>query len=178
MIETWKQVSANYSVSTLGQVRNDKTGRLLRPVLMSNGYRAVKIPYKGKVLMHTVHRLVAENFLPVDPARLHVNHIDGDKQNNRLENLEWCTQAENNMHAFRSGLNKSTLTSVERMNSATRKPVEQLCLRTGDVLARFPSCMEARRVTGITSIHDCISGRQSTAGGYGWRYQRDFGEAA
>lgn len=181
MTAQWKMVNPNYSVSDDGRVRNEVTGRILKPVSMKNGYTAVCITYKGKRAMHCIHRLVAGAFLPEDPARLHVNHRDGCKTNNRLENLEWCTPAENLRHAIASGLNKSTQTSVEKMNKATRKPVEQICLQSGEVIASFVSLSEARRSTGITSIYDCISGRQSTAGGYGWRYMKmriNMGEAA
>lgn len=181
MTAKWKMINPQYSVSDDGRVRNDVTSRVLKPVKMRNGYTTVCVTYKGKRAMHYIHRLVAEAFLTEDLERPHANHLDGCKTNNRLDNLEWCTPSENLRHAIATGLNKSTLTSVEKMNKATRKPVEQICLQTGQVIASFVSLSEARRSTGITSIHDCISGRQSTAGGFGWRYMKmrvNMGEAA
>ena len=175
----WRKVDLRYSVSEEGHVRNDKTGRQLNPVTTSNGYLQVSLRFSGKTVSEYVHRLVAKAFLQAKDGCDHVNHIDGDKKNNRSTNLEWCTQADNNRHAVRTGLNKSTKTSVEKMNRATRKAVEQVSVETGEVVATFESYMAARRATGFTAIHDCISKRQKTAGGFIWRYVRcNMGEAA
>ena len=168
----WMQIehSNAYSVSDEGQVRNDRTGRILRPCVMKNGYRCACLSINGLRKFVSVHRLVATAFVVGFSDGLHVNHLDGNKLNNHYSNLEWCTQSENNAHARKTGLNKSHLNAVEKMNAATRKPVAQIDLNTGDVLMEHVSLSQARRDTGISSIHDCLSGRQRTAGGFGWKY--------
>lgn len=172
MITQWKRIehSNAYSVSDDGMVRNDRNSRILNPPIMKNGYRCACLSISGKRKFVYVHRLVAMAFAPGFRDGLHVNHIDGNKLNNRYSNLEWCTQAENNAHARRSGLHKPHTNAVEKMNLATRKPVAQIDLETGDTLKVHISLSQARRDTGISSIHDCLSGRQRTAGGFGWKY--------
>jgi hypothetical protein len=107
--EVWKPVPksdgtvgvAYYSVSSYGRVRNDFTGRILKQVPdKATGY--LKVDIGGRT--RAVHTLVADAFLAPDPARPHVNHRNGVKTDNRAENLERCTQAENNLHAYATGL--------------------------------------------------------------------------
>ncbi len=79
--------------------------RKLKPWINKGGYKVVTIDGKK----HTVHRLVAFAFIHnFNSSQNHVNHLDGDKLNNNANNLEWCTQAENNLHAYSTGLNKYT----------------------------------------------------------------------
>lgn len=166
--EQWIDLENGYSVSDTGKVKNNKNGRVLKSKPQSNGYCYITL--NGKQLL--LHRVVATAFFNEPQTKLHVNHIDGNKANNCISNLELCTQKENNRHAFRTGLNRSLETSVENMNRATRKPVIQICLESGSVVKTFVSLSEARRITRITSIHDCLCGRQKTAGGYRWEYMK------
>jgi hypothetical protein len=105
----WKKIifenkELNYSISDNGQVRNDKTGRILTNSLQ-NGYYSIRItiaPNKGKHFR--INRLVAQAFIPNPENKQYVNHIDGDKTNNNVENLEWVTPTENALHAYKTGL--------------------------------------------------------------------------
>jgi len=97
----------NYSVSNYGRIRNDKTGRILKPGDSSTGgYLYVNLYKNGIVKYQKVHRLVALAFIPNPENKRTVNHIDGNKTNNHTENLEWNTHAENNKHAMDNGLLK------------------------------------------------------------------------
>ncbi len=95
MVEIWKQVpfDSRYFVSNKGNVKSYMYGkeRRLKPVL-HQGYPCIQIRRK----MYLVHRLVALAFIPADDTTLHIDHIDGDRANNNISNLRWCTQKENN----------------------------------------------------------------------------------
>lgn len=102
-VESWKKIDGfdRYSVSSFGRVRNDKTGKHLKsfPRGYKNEYRGVDLYKDGRRCPNLVHRLVADAFLPPPgPGQDEVNHIDVDPTNNRVENLEWCTRAENEAH--------------------------------------------------------------------------------
>lgn len=108
--EEWRPVVGwPYEVSSQGRVRRASharngtyIGRVLRPACLSTGYLKVMLTHGPRRKQFSVHRLVAKAFLP-GPAKDHVNHIDSNPQNNRLDNLEWATPSENQRHAFRSG---------------------------------------------------------------------------
>jgi hypothetical protein len=111
MSETWRIIlDGNYEVSDLGNVRRatpgrrTSVGRPMRLVKMAIGYMSVAPTINGRNVTKYVHELVAEAFLGPRPNGMSVNHIDGDKTNNRIENLEYVTHAENMAHAARAGL--------------------------------------------------------------------------
>ena len=83
----------NYSISNLGNVRNDKTGRILKPYIKPSGYKQVQLG--RKTIPQYIHRLVATAFVPNDYNKPQVNHINGIKGDNRAKNLEWVTAQEN-----------------------------------------------------------------------------------
>ena len=95
----WRKINNydNYSVSDEGQIRNDKTGRILKQHGQRTGYAQVTLSKQGKSKTQYVHRIVMNAFKPnPDPQKYtDINHIDYNKFNNTLENLEWCTHADN-----------------------------------------------------------------------------------
>ncbi len=112
--EIWKTVGGYegiYEVSPLGKVRNIKKAFILS-IFYGNKYCNVKLIAKR----HLMHRLVAAAFIPNPNNLPEVNHIDGNKENNHVNNLEWCTRSENMKHAFRIGK-----ISLAGMNSRSRK---------------------------------------------------------
>ena len=115
----------NYSHHTItveGVVTNTKTTNVKSQWIGSNGYKHVDIQEFGKATKVTVHRLLALQFLPNPENKRTVNHIDGDKQNNCLTNLEWATDSENIQHAYDTGLNRQQkkITSVDYSSILTR----------------------------------------------------------
>lgn len=119
MTEIWKDIKGYeglYQVSNLGRVKSldivDRLGRKHKSNIKyqndnGNGYLIVNLKHNGKQKNHLVHRLVAEAFIENPENKKEVNHIDGDKLNNRVDNLEWVSRSENLKHAFKLGLNKN-----------------------------------------------------------------------
>lgn len=104
--EYWRTIPSFpvYSASNYGRIRNEGTGRIMHQYLDTRGYPMLTLRRDNKQIPQRVHRLVAEAFLGGQHPELDVNHIDGDKTNNCIENLEWCTREENVRHAVSTGL--------------------------------------------------------------------------
>lgn len=131
-------------------------GKIIKPKLQNNGYYVVWLSKDGKVKPYTVHRLIAKAFIKEIKGSNYVNHIDGNKKNNNVSNLEWCTPRENITHSYRKiGRNPS-------------KSLPVLCVDTGE---KYSSMQEAAKVKGITkcAISHVIHGRNKTAGGLRWQ---------
>jgi hypothetical protein len=106
MDEIWKDIDGYkgiYQVSNFGNVKNKSMVLSLRT---NRGYKYITLYKDGKTTSKAVHRLVAISFIPNKKNKSEVNHKDGDKQNNRIDNLEWCTPSENSKHAYATGLKK------------------------------------------------------------------------
>ena len=105
MKEQWKKIEdyENYSVSNLGRIRNDKTG-LMQNQYLSNKYFLVCLSQGRKWKMFRAHRLVAMAFVPNPENKPCINHKNLNKTDNRVENLEWCTDLENMQHAIKNGI--------------------------------------------------------------------------
>lgn len=126
MKEFWLELkdNPNYEVSNLGHVRNKRTGKILKPQLnKEGGYQRVSINSRHRY----VHRLVADTFFDGEHDKLDVNHIDGNKRNNTLANLEWCTRKENINHAFINGLRYPTVVKVVRCKFCKHRYDYEFC---------------------------------------------------
>ena len=106
-----------YKVDNLGNVYN-KDHKKLHQQINRSGYCMVKLCRNGYEKLCSVHRLVADAFFDGDHDGLEVNHIDGNKQNNRLSNLEWCDRSYNLKHSYEHNLRKSHLTHEDRKKGA------------------------------------------------------------
>jgi hypothetical protein len=108
--EIWKDITGYegiYQISNLGNVKNTNTSRILKPRLNSNGYKFVTLHCNGKKKMMRIHRLIAIHYIPNDENKQCVDHIDNNRTNNKLSNLRWCTNQQNNMNQSISKNNKS-----------------------------------------------------------------------
>ena len=159
-MEHWKAIAGYeglYEVSDLGRVKslgNNKSRKekILKPRKNTRGYLNVDLCKDGHVKTVRIHRLIATTFIP-NPNNLEtINHKDEDKTNNTVSNLEWMSRGDNKRYSA----NKSV----------------QMFDKQGNILATFPSLMEAELVTGIdhSNISACCNGKYKSAGGYVWRY--------
>ena len=173
LIEVWKPVFGFedlYEVSNLGAVKSVRRNALMKK-FTNKGYEYAHLCKNGKHFNAKVHRLVAVAFIPNPENKPQVNHKDGNKMNNRANNLEWATALENQRHARETGLN-----SAGRNNPITSKAVDMLSV-DGRFIKTFPSFSEAERSTGIKrrNIQGCCAGRYGcrTAGGFVWKYNEN-----
>lgn len=97
-----------YEINCDGIIRNAETKAIKSQYIGSTGYCMVSFSYQNKSKTQRVHRLLMSTFSPIGDENAHINHKNGDKIDNRLANLEWCTHQENMTHAFRYGLANNT----------------------------------------------------------------------
>lgn len=102
MEELWKKLEEDYyvEISNIGRVRNIKTGKVLKPGIDRYGYYKLNLRHKGKVRYVTIHRLVGMTWLPNPENKPQINHLNGIKTDNRVENLQWSTARENVSHSY------------------------------------------------------------------------------
>lgn len=146
----------NYSVSINGQIRVANTLKVCSPS-MTNGYKTFTLIHNDKKYRKSIHRLVAEAFIPNVEEKKQVNHINYDKLDNRVENLEWVTVSENIKHAHQKAGRKSC-----------RIPVIRRDLDGSEV--RYEYVIQAIAEFGA-GVSKCLAGRQEKAGGYTWTYE-------
>lgn len=178
MTEIWLPTHiSSYEVSNFGRIRSIdrqvwdgkafrfQKGAIKVPSNNGKGYMIVNLYHNGKQNMCHIHRLVATAFIANPLNKKTVNHIDGNKSNNHVSNLEWATYKENQNHAFDTGLNKGCKTV----------PVCQLTMDMVP-LKTFKSVSQAARETGICrgSIAECVKpfrpNQGHSAGGFKWEY--------
>lgn len=174
-MEIWKDIKGFegiYQVSNMGNVRSlDRTvhykngrkrfykGQILAPHIETLGYLSVCLLKNSKRTYVRIHRLVADAFMTNNHQKPEVNHIDGNKKNNAVSNLEYATHSENMQHAVKNGLKKRV------------RPVQMIDKQTGRVIKIFPSQNSAAMYLGVYSssnIRNCVNGIVKEAHGYKW----------
>ena len=172
--EIWKDIEGYeglYQVSNWGNVKSlnyNHTGKEKLLSLHKNRYDYITVDFSknGKHKTYKVHRLVLQNFAPCDNMKsLQVNHIDEDKTNNHLSNLEWVTHKENINHGTRN----------DRVDEKKSIPIVQLSLE-GKYIRSYESSMDAEREGGFHqgNIINCCKGKRKSHGGYKWMYLSEF----
>lgn len=188
MEEIWKDIKdyeGLYQVSNLGRVKSLRYDRIMKLRTDYRGYLDVLISVKSKTKRYKVHRLVAEAFIPNPNNLPQVNHIDENKQNNNLTNLEWCTNEYNNHYGtvykrriktriknMEEGYNKSRRTKQSNYNLWTSRAISQFSLNK-EFIKSYESMKDASKSLHIASqnISECCRGKRKTAGGYIWKYK-------
>lgn len=165
--EIWRFVPAYeglYMVSTLGRVKNCRTGRILKPQKTKFGYLQVNLYKDGKRKMLKVHRLVAIAFITNPENKRTVNHKDENKLNNCVENLEWMSIKENNEYS-------GTIEKMQKAgNEATRTPIE--VYKDGELVGVYCSIRECARQLWLNNSSVCkvLKGIYSHTGGFTFKY--------
>jgi hypothetical protein len=160
MNEIWKKIHnyESYEISSLGNIRSIK--KQLSPFHNGKGYLYVNLCENGIRKTVSIHRLVGEAFILNPNNKPQINHIDCNKENNCMDNLEWVSNGENTKHAYDNYLRKPIGT-----------PVIQYDLNNNQ-LNKFETILNASKITGVghMSIRKCCIGERNTAGGFIWKY--------
>ncbi|WP_461217380.1 NUMOD4 domain-containing protein [Lactococcus cremoris] len=163
--EKYYEVSDSGNVRSLDRVSNAKNGstqlrkgQLISPCTNKRGYKQVRLICNGVAKNILVHRLVLLTFKPIN-GLLQVNHIDGNKENNNINNLEWATAKENIHHAYRTGLN------------SRRNKVQQYD-KEGYLIAEYSSVRIAAKLLNYhpSGISEAANGKKQFYKGYRWEY--------
>jgi len=198
----WKKIVdfPNYSVSNFGEVRNDKKNTYMGYSFDAKGYYRVALSKNNKRYAKRVHRLVAQAFLPNPENKEQVNHLDGNKLNNNVCNLEWCTNQENQDHYWSfldDGTRRNKISqgvknayknnpklakdkrdafyrNIDKILAGAKEKMSVSIVRLEDGKI-YSSISDAERELGISNsnIVAVCKGRKSTAGGYHWGYYKE-----
>ena len=192
-MEIWKDIEefkGLYQVSNLGNVRSldaminckgargiDKhirKGRILKKTIGTTGYYNVNLSKNSKVKLSRVHILVAKAFIPNPNNYKLINHKDGNKLNNKVENLEWCNYTHNIKEAYRIGLRKNKYKNKYGKDAQFSKPLLQFSLN-GEFIKEWENANQVKRELGYCAenIRSVCKGRRKAANGYKWKYKEE-----
>lgn len=181
--EIWKDVKdfqGVYQISSLGRLKSFKinpNGYITSQKNSKGGYLSVVLISGKKIKYTRIHRIVAKHFIDNPERKKQVNHINGIKSDNRVENLEWVTPKENVAHAI--NMNPNILKGINNYNNRRRVPILQFTLN-GNFIKKFPCGTEASIETGVcerniyqvaakTEYKKGLTRKQ--AGGFIWKYE-------
>ena len=168
-MNNWRELKENnkYEINEKGIVRSKKTKKELRYWETTTGYNTVSLCHNNKQKTYYIHRLMANNFLDNPKNYNEVNHIDGNKKNNSLDNLEWC----DHKHNIREAYDNNLIKKVYGKKHPSSKKIKQTIIKTGEVIV-WDSMMDAKRKMGYStgSISDACRGNLKTAYKSKWEY--------
>lgn len=160
----------SYIIYDDGRVYSKHSKKFLKGEITSFGYVRITLYYDGKRKRYQLHRLIMETFCPVDNSQnLQVNHKNGDKLDNRLNNLEWVTAKENIYHAIKTGLKKPV--STKGFGQGKKTKVAMLDKNTFEKIQIFDSMSEAGRLIDKATFQGISSAikKNSVHAGYRWK---------
>ena len=176
-MEIWRPIAGTrgfIEVSNMGRVRSLLRGtpRVLKTQVDNKGYHRIRVTIEQEKMSYKVHREVAKSFIE-NPGNLpQVNHKDGNKNNNSVDNLEWITNKDNAHHAIENGLWDSVFEGSRRENESRKRPV--IGFFAGETISlsrRFESVSEAERFIGSRHVTDVLKGKRSHVKGWTLRYE-------
>lgn len=186
-IEKWKLISKTnnlYAVSTLGRIMSMRDGRIMKTTITNKGYELVITHVDGKQKGYTVHRLVAEAFLPNENNYPVINHKDENPLNNNVNNLEWCSSSYNNTYNdihIKSGIKRRGRPSHNKMKTTKEYENKEVLMLTKDneLIKVFNTVSEAsyyiselygnKQVTASSKIWNVIHNKGKTYLGFIWK---------
>ena len=176
--EGFYEVSNRGSIRSVDRVINNRKykGRVMSKQISSNGYQTVQLYNNGRYKKFLIHRLVAESFLLNPENKRCVNHIDGIKINNNLDNLEWVTHSENAKHAFAIGLStispRNHKAKIEASVKVNSRPVLRMGGGKPDKI--YPSITMASKENSVngSDITQVCRKKRKSAGGFQWNYTK------
>lgn len=165
MKEIWKDIEGYegiYQVSNLGRVKRVTTGRILKGGKNKGGYLGVSLSKNSVISQQRIHRLVAETFIPNQENKPEVNHIDENKTNNKVSNLEWMTAKENSNHGTRNK-RVSKIKSIQIIATNLKTGESQEFNSSNECAAQL--CLEGSNIAAV------LKGRRNHTGGYTFKYK-------
>lgn len=171
-----------YEIHTNGLVWSIKKGRYLANPKNKTRYHFITLLNNGKRSYHTVHRIVANAFIPNPENKPQINHINGLKNDNRVENLEWCNASENCLHFIRIGVRKiksgseNALFGRKGHLSNKKRSVKKIDFITGEELKVYPTLTLAAKDNNVvpSAISNCCNGSSKKCAGFGWEYNSQY----
>ena len=169
----FKQIKeSNYEISDKGVLRNRINKRKRKYHINHHGYYKVSIDIGEGEKDYFVHRLVAMVFIPKEEGKEYINHINSNKTDNRVDNLEWCTVQENNAHAYINNPNMAKKKSVVGKNIDTGEIIEFDSLYQAAKYVIGKDCKEKQISHTSGNIKLCCEGKLKTSKGYKWKYKQ------
>lgn len=166
--------NGKYLIYEDGRIYSLFSDSFLSPHIATSGYYSINLslPDKQKKLFY-IHRLLAKEFKPNPLNKKYINHKDGNKLNNNLDNIEWCTPGENNDHAISTGLRKPTWLGRTGAKHCRSLPIIQKSLQ-GVFIKEWESALQAERELKVSSqnISHVCTGKRNHAGGFIWEFKK------
>lgn len=184
-MENWKDIDEfeGFLISTKGRCYSQKTKRMLKAQKYSNGYLFYSFKIKGIQYTRSIHRLMAKAFIPNPENKPQVDHINGIRDDNRLENLRWATQTENNLNPITNAKHINGLKNSENAKKALKKATEVAAIKNrkkvymysldGRLEATYNSVIDAGKENNCCpqNISACCRGRLKQVKGHKWSYE-------